>query len=256
MKEYTKPGLFLLMIEIVLAVCITLVTYSVYASVSTTDLQGPYHSVTNSLWPVVFIGLVATTLVIIGALLVLAGRKEFGEHHRKFITYAVIVFIAEFLIVIIFSRQLSFTTLNWIAQGQASHATTIDYLKSTIGATLIDSLVFGTLFGLIWIFSFYHLEDQRGRLFLFLAFATMILVPIVTYLGTSAVINDWISRDILTNQNLNSSSFRTDVLTIAQWNGPTGINLFLLHLLQYLLMFIALYIPYRRIRIGDLKPAR
>jgi hypothetical protein len=256
MNGYTKPGLMVLMIYVVLALCITLATYSLYSTVHL--LQGPHPSFLFNPWPITIIGMVATVLVYLGAIFILSGRKEFGENHRKYTFYAIIIFITYFVLILIFTRSVSLTAFSWITQGQPSNhfASTADYFRTTVLSTLVDSFIIGIPFGLIWVLSLYNLENKKGQLILLAAFVTMILVPIITFIGSITVINSWISQGILdTLANVNASSMKPELFSISTWIGPIGIILLLFWLLQYILMFVALYIPYKRIATGELKPS-
>jgi hypothetical protein len=84
----------------------------------------------------------------------------------------------------------------------------------------------------------------------------MILIPIVTFIGSFTVVNDWITYGTLDNlSNASTSSFmRSDLFSISQWTGPTGIILLLSQFLNCILLFVALYIPYNRIITRELKP--
>lgn len=222
-----------------------------------TGLQGPYPSFRYSLWPLTIIGITTGILVYLGGFFILLGRKEFGETHRKYISYSIIIFLAVSVLVLVFTRSVSLTAFSWITAGQPfSHFTdTADYFRTTVISTLVDSFILGIPLGLIWVLPLYNLENKKGRLILLAAFVTIILVPIVTFIGSYTVINNWISQGILdTLAGANASAMKSELFSIAAWIGPTGIILLLCWLLQYILMFIALYIPYKRIATGELKP--
>jgi hypothetical protein len=250
MKEFTKLGLLLLMIYPVLGSCIIVYTYSAYSSVHLNPPQEPHILGFPNLWPVIIIGSVASIIVIIGGLCVLAGWKEFGERHKRFIIYALVLFAVYFFVVIVFVNVFSSTIANWITAGQGQ--STAAYLRTEMTRSLINSLLTGSLFGLIVVFSLYHLENRKGRFILLVVFAAAILIPVVTYIGSSMVIGGWVSQGLIDSQNQTTTSLNFDLIPVSVWTGTTGILLLLLYLLQFVALFIALYIPYRRIATGAL----
>jgi hypothetical protein len=131
-----------------------------------------------------------------------------------------------------------------------------DYFMTHIISSFIDSLILAIPFGLIWVLGLYNLENKKGRIILLAVYVTMILIPIVTFIGSFSVVNDWITHGTLDNliNATTSSSMRSELFSISQWTGPTGIILLLSQLLNSILVFVALYIPYKRIITGELKP--
>ncbi len=251
MKEYTKLGLVLLMIDLILAIGTTVFMYSVYASVHANDLLGTSPSGLGNIWPATILGFIVSLLLIAGGLCILAGRQEFGEQHKQFITYVLILFVIYFFVIIIFSNVLSSAITDWI---QASNGLSeAKYLQASVTARLIDSLMTESIFGLMIVFSFYSLEDHKGRFILVASYIVILIVPIVTYLGSSAVVNGWVSQGLLdASTNQTAPYVNTDLLPVSAWTGPGGIILLLFYLLQYVLLFVALFIPYRRIATGEL----
>jgi hypothetical protein len=97
------------------------------------------------------------------------------------------------------------------------------------------------------------LENKKGRTILLAAFVFMILIATVTIMSTLLNIIAWNNQGSL--HNLTGQSFSSSQSqSVIPWIGPAGFILLLCYLGEYVLLFIALYIPYQRISRGALQP--
>jgi hypothetical protein len=110
--------------------------------------------------------------------------------------------------------------------------------------------------GLIWVFGLYHLENKKGRMVLFSAYIWMIAIAIITSISSYYLFTDWVASGYFENLSGGSggSSSYSQLVSSSQWIGTTGIISLIGMLIQNMLFFFALYIPYRRISSGDLVP--
>jgi hypothetical protein len=259
MKGYTKTGLLFLMIAVILMLGTALVSFSFYSSFQPTDVQGQNFTSLFRLIPVAILGGLGGLFSLIGAVLILLGRKEYGEQHKKFITYALILFVIMIIATIIFAISIAATVFTWVVSGMNTGTTTLSVtaFKTFMTVTLISTLVMGILSGLLWVFALYQLENKKGRTILMGAYVFMVITATITVVGSISSIDTWISQgtlDAMFNQtSTSSSSMYSQLISSSPWTGTTGIVLVLCQMVEYILLFVALYIPYQRINRGELQ---
>jgi hypothetical protein len=260
MKGYTKTGLLFLMIAVILMLSTALASFSFYSSFHPTNVQGQNITTMFSLLPLAALGGLGGLLSLIGALFILLGRKEYGEQHRTFIKYAIIIFIITIIIMIIVAIMIAVTVYTWVLSGITTGSTTslsVNAFQTFMTLTLISTLISAILTGLLWVFALYQLEDKKGRTILIGTFVMMIITATVTVVSTNNNISNWINQgtlDTLFNQTSTSaSSVYSQLLSSSPWTGSIGIILVICQLVQNILLFIALYIPYQRISRGELQ---
>jgi zinc-ribbon domain len=175
--------------------------------------------------------------------------------------YSLIVFIIIVVISIIFAALIAMTVVSTLVLSGASTPTTtlsMSTFQSFMTVNLANSFIIAVLSGLMWVLALYQLENKKGRTILLVTFVFMILTSTITIINTTRMIDDWRSQGTLNtlfNQSTpSSSSVYSQLLSSTPWTGFTGVILLLCQFLQYLLLFIALYIPYKRINIGELQP--
>jgi len=261
MKGYTKTGLVLLMIGVVLMVCTSLASFSFYASFQPSSIQGSNYSYLFSLIPLAVLGGIASLLSILGGLFILLGRKEFGDRHRKFVTYALIVFLVVIVLTIVFSVWIALTISTFVFQGLTSGSgpQNVNVFHSFISLSLVNALIISIVSGLMWVFGLYQLESKKGRTILFAAYAAMIVTAGITIINSTRIIDAWINQGTLNNvfnqSGSTPSQLYPQLLSSSYWNGPTGLVLLTFQIIQAVLLFAALYIPFQRINKGELQMA-
>ena len=125
-------------------------------------------------------GAIGGLLGLIGLILIIVGRKDYGEKHSKFTIYSLIIFITSIIISVVLSALQSLTSL-----GQS-----ISFDFSNILLTIaIQTIITAILSGLMYLFLLYHLENRIGRYILFAAVFTSIffgfVIAIYNYLNLS-----------------------------------------------------------------------
>jgi hypothetical protein len=260
MKGYTKIGLLFLMVAVILMICTAVASFSFYSSFQPTDGNEQSYTFLLSLLPIAALGGLGALLAFIGALFIVLGRKEFGEQHRKFIMYALILFFIILVIAVVFTAVLALTVTSKMLSGMSTGTAPLDAatFQSYMTLSLTNSFIIAVLSGLIWVLALYHLENRKGRILLLAAFTVMILSAAVTFVGTIRMIDAWRTQgtlDAMLNQTTSlSSTMYSQLLSSTPWTGTTGILLLVCQLLQSILLFVALYIPYKRITTGELSP--
>jgi hypothetical protein len=226
MSGYTKTGLLMLMILIILSLITVLLTFGFYSSFRPADTQ---KSFLPGMVPISMLGLAGGLLTLIGGVLILVGRKEFGEHHSRFIIYALIVFfVSEFISIFI----------------------SVIYIEYPLVWFLVSSFITTILFGLIWMLVLYHLENKKGRTVLLAAFIFIILTATVMVVSTFLNLNAWNSQGSF---NLSQSFLSSQSRYVLPWVGLSGSLLLFCYIGEYTLLFVSLFIPYQRISSGSLQ---
>jgi len=176
-------------------------------------------------------------LVLVGAIFFLLGRKEFGEKHQKNVMYAVYIFLINIVFSIIFTVVISFITFTSISTSTSGIDTSSYPLYFVL--QIIISAILG---GLIIYFALIELEDDLGKKILFTGIISSICVSIITsiyYMGIFGELFGSIS-------STGSSSYST-------FNQSIG-GIGLLSVIPSILYIFALYIPFKRIKEGELAP--
>jgi len=250
MKNYTKNGLLLLLISQIISIISTFLIYSIFYSFDIENITTEnVSSFIFMILPLATIGSIVGILGLVGAILIYVGRKEFGEKHRKFVTYALILVVISIIVQVgivlisIFMSVSSFGQIDFTSETSFSLA----YLGDSMRITYMVTPIAAILSGLIWVFGLYQLEDKTGRLILFAAYASLIVTSIVTTFYGLLNIEEILAMEI----DYSSSS---QLLSNYQWIGQTAIVSLIGNTLTGILFIIALYIPYNRIRSGELTP--
>lgn len=224
MQSYTKTGLLLLLVGMILGLIanVTLFFVSFLTSGSLSDLI-----------PMMISALIAGTgglLMLIGGLLIIIGRKEFGEKHQKYAIYAIVIFVVNIVITSVLSFSLNMMSL---FGGE-----------SLFMVTIIPTVVSAIIGGLVYIFLLHELENQNGRYALFAAYFAAIAVSVVTALYTAGMFEAFFG-----------SAFDPDISSTMSFVARTS-RISILSLIHGVLLLIAAYIPYNRITSGELIPKK
>jgi len=235
----TEKGLLFLIIGTI----VTMI-YGLFSSIISFITQDETVTIIRDFLPIIsFIGVI---LIIIGAIIFLLGRREFGETHQNNVMKAVIIFCINFIIIVILTIIISFVVYSAVSgivsTGEASSSTNViaEPLSYFIIIIAITSAILG---GLMYYFALIELEDERGKNVLFAAIIVSIVISTITSLYIAGILGEIfgsISTDV---SSYSSLSFTQDV-------GKIGI----LGVISNLLFIYALYIPYKRIKDGELVP--
>jgi len=257
MKGYTKKALQLFMITQMLAIVVALILYLSWYSFTPSDISSGYSRSPILLIPIAVIGIIAAIIGLIGAVLFLMGSKEFGELHKRFVFYAVFLFIIYVITMMVITIFTSILTFSYVSQYLTNPNTTFttEVMSQILSVMLITSPIVAIISGLIWVFGLYQLENRTGRVVLFSVYLWMIAIAIFSSISSYLLFNDWINsgyfQNLLNNSSANTSSY-SQLFSSSQWIGTTGVISLAGSLIQSILFFVALYIPYQRITSGEL----
>ncbi|UCF11905.1 MAG: zinc ribbon domain-containing protein [Thermoplasmatales archaeon] len=263
MKGYTKTGLLLLIIYEIIAVIAVIFLYSFWLSFNPENITTEiFSNFFMAIIPGAVIAGIGGLLGLIGAILMLLGRKEFGEKHRKFIFYAILVFVISIVVSVLLAGILMFATFTSLGQTSfpsENPSDMVDFFRNSnyITITAITAPISAALGGLIWIFGLYQLENKTGRIVLFVAYIIMIVTAIAVAISSKLVFENMINSpafEELLNTSSYSSSAYMQLYSSFPWVGTTAIVSLVGNALSNVLLIIALYIPYKRITSGELVP--
>jgi len=204
-----------------------------------------------------FIGLifylVAYILMCIGGIVL----REFGDKHRKFLLISLIILII-MIVVSVIQSAYQYMTISSIAN-EAISAGNFDY--SPIKNVMYFSIVTSIISGLFYVFILHELENKIGKIILYVAYISSIVISIViTYLFIS-VFDSWSAQisDLIANSGSSGSIFDQ---SIGNWNALNKISQGLSNeitkysiysIIPSILWLIAMIIPFYRIHSGELQ---
>jgi MFS family permease len=238
MNGNTQKGLYFLIIG-----SIIIMIYSVINSISSFfTLEITTLMIISFFGIVSFIGLI---LILIGAILFLMGRKEFGEKHQNNVKKAVIIFCINIIAVIALTVVIAFMTYSVLITTTSSSPITSPAENITGPFTIviiIIAVVTTVLGGLIYYFGLIELENETGKKILFAGIISSITISLVTSLVIAGMLGELFG-------SISSDGYPSS-LSLNQNVGGIGI----LGIIPNLLFLYAMYIPYNRIKNGELKP--
>jgi hypothetical protein len=224
MKEYTKPGLLLIIIGILI-------------SMGSTGLMAAGANAPC-------LGALAGLILLIGFILMFIGRKEFGERHAKFVVFALIAFIIGLVIVILGAVIIAIGTVSSAIASEGE----IDYeaLGRSMGTGFTIIVIGGIVFAIGEVLLVYDLESEIGKRLLVLAAIASIVASVAVLALITDKFGDFVRALEKTEEEQEMKrelqKFERESNAIQAF-GLIGTFLFL----------IAYIIPYMRIARGELR---
>ncbi len=261
MDNNTEKGLKVLIIGLILSILDGFLTFF------SNNLKGLEALVLNGLSGI--IGPISFILFIIGIILLFIGRKEFGDKHKKFVTWSLILFIisiiiAVFLVIyIVFSIFSAFSSVSTL-DGDIN----TNFIKDLFFNIILITVIAGIIDATYHLLMVHQLENKKGKTILYAAF----IVTIITVLSVVIIVGPIV--DELTNEINNEanepdsvvwgedySSSQTGAMEsdtssqgIERFN--TQLNLVSsLGIFGQMLFLFAFFIAYKRIKNGELVSA-
>jgi len=190
--------------------------------------------------PLTYVGSIGGLLSLIGIILMVAGRKEFGERHRKFVIYAIVLFIFSMVISAVFISIIIFLA---VVQGFGRDPNVLNYILYVIPIGAI-------LGGLNYIFLLYELESKEGKIILFVAFIVTIITSVIMTINIIPIYEETIGFIYSHAGEITSADITSLTTELTQKISSAGIY----GVINSALLLIAIYIPYGRIKSGGLAP--
>src|SRR2546421_3314301 len=137
-----------------------------------------------------YIGALGSLLVLVGAILVILGRKAFGSAHSRNVLVSILLVILGIIIIGVATVVLVFGTAASIIPGnQPSPAA----MTSAFNNFLIIVAIGAIVFGLANVFFTYAIQDQRGRMLLLGAYGVSIVIQIATFVLISQAVGTFVN---------------------------------------------------------------
>jgi uncharacterized membrane protein len=191
---------------------------------------------------VIGLGLIGDLLSIIGAILVIIGRKPFGRKHSNYTIYSMIIYFAGGVANGIGTLALVFAEVS-IMLNPTSLSAQQQALTSAYNEMLIGGLVGWALIGIAFSLFTYALQNSTGRLLLYIAYAGIVAVYGFVFYVIFPKIASTVSL-VFSSGTYNSAPIRA---LLAQQQ-----QLDLLAFIPAIIYAIAYYQVYQRIAKGEI----
>ena len=199
------------------------------------------------LGPVPLITFIGGILSLIGAILVILGRKAFGPEHSRNAIWSIIIYIVGFVIIIIGVIAFAFAIISATIASRSGNMTDLTViaqaLTSSFDGLLIAGIVGGAVSSIAYVLFTYQLQNRNGRIILWAAYASSIAIGIINAIIVSALLSDAVQRSIA------GGIFNPDPLRALQ-NQLQALGL--LGFIPAALYATALYLVWSRIGRGEL----
>ena len=201
------------------------------------------------------IGIIGGFLTLIGLIFMFIGRKEFGNRHRKFVIGAIILFIITIIVAVIFVFFIVFAVMSTIDYDSAS---IVDF--SPFKNLFLMTPIIAVIGGITNVFLVHELEDQKGKLILYLAFFVTLFLSFYIAFEGMKIADEWIEDIDKTLQEERESSLFYFDLSSTIGDQTTEFQQKLsrisaIGIIGQLFYLVAYLLPYNRIKSGDLAPS-
>ena len=184
------------------------------------------------------------------------GRKEYGEKHRKYVIIAGIIFLISIIFAVLLVVGLVISMFSMASEIQFEQTVDLSFfsyffLIIPIGAFLNSLFMF---------FLLYNLEDDIGKKFLISGIIIAMVVTIFLSFVTFQIANDWIiyAEDSINEMIKDPPHFsftaESEIQDIFNRFTSDISSINLIGIIPNVFYLIAIYIPYKRIKSGELKP--
>lgn len=185
------------------------------------------------------IGLIGSLLSLIGAILVILGRRAFGPVHSRNVVVAVIVFILSIVAIIIAGIVFAVVT---VSSFLGTVPTAAD-LVGAVNALLIGAIVVAILGGIAQVLFTYEIQDRPGRYLLFGGFVASVTLQVAIYFVVSPLMPSAIA------QSLAGGTFNPDpIIALQDQSNAYAV----LAVVADLLWAAAYYLVWSRINRGEI----
>ncbi len=191
------------------------------------------------------IGVVGGLLTLIGAILVILGRKAFGSAHARNVFISILLFI----VGIIFVGVAAVVLVNAIATGFLGGTPNPAAVSSALNNYLIILAVGSIIGGLASIFFTYELQSKPGRMLLFAGYGASVAINI----AASFVISQTIPTVLAAMFPGGTYNPTAAAAALADFSARVR-SLALLSVIPALLYSAANYIAWSRINRGEIPP--
>ncbi len=185
------------------------------------------------------IGIIGSLLSLIGAILVILGRRAFGPAHARNVVVAVILFILSIVALIVAAVVFAVVTVSSLLGTVPTPAD----LAGAVNAFLIGAIVVAILGGIAQVLFTYEIQNRPGRYLLFGGLVASVALQIAIYFVIAPLMDAAIA------QALAGGTFNADPVLALQSQGNTYA---ILAVIADLLWAAAYYLVWSRISRGEI----
>jgi len=196
--------------------------------------------------PVTLLGAIGGILTLIGAILVIVGRKAFGTAHRRKVVVSVVLFCVGLATAVIGAVVILVVAVGEVRPGMTEAQLTL-LLGNAFTNLLIVAAAGSFVSGLASVFFTYALQKTEGRVVLWAAYGATVGVQIAVLAATLPLVPtlaSQVAHEIVTTGTVDSAELGDAV-------GGAGMGLSLLSVVPAVLYAAAYYLAWRRIDRGE-----
>ncbi|HYT17347.1 MAG TPA: zinc ribbon domain-containing protein [Thermoplasmata archaeon] len=189
------------------------------------------------------IGIVGFLLLLIGAILVILGRKAFGSTHARNVVLAIVLYFVGIIIGII--AGVLFAAALFSAVASQNPAAVASALASAFNTLLVGAIIAAAVSGIASVLFTYALQKQIGKMLLWAGYAANLVISIAVF----AIIGPLISNAVA--QSTSGGTY--DPAPIVALQGQLS-ALGYLSVVPALLFAAATYLAWSRVSHGEIPP--
>src|SRR6266705_2009126 len=146
------------------------------------------------LGPVPIITFVGSILALIGAILVILGRKAFGASHSRNAIWSIIIYAVGIVVIIVgaiaFALSVITATISTNTGTGPNIATLSQALTSAFNTLLITVVISSVIFGIAQVLFTYAIQNQNGRIILWAAYASSVAISVIDVIIISQLLSN------------------------------------------------------------------
>lgn len=191
------------------------------------------------------ISLIGDLLLLIGAILVIIGRRAFGAAHSRNVIVALLLYIFAFIGVVALAVVLAFSIAAAIRTSSTDPTGSANAIANALNSFLIGAIVVGAIDGIASVLFTYALQQRIGKAVLWAAFVAGVAISIAVFAIVSSAFASAIA------QATSGGTFNRAPLDALR-NQISGLGL--LSAIPALLFSAATYLAWSRVNRGEIPP--
>jgi hypothetical protein len=186
-----------------------------------------------------FIGLIGLVLTLVGAILVILGRRVFGRAHARNVVLSLVLFVGGVVAVVVLAVVFAFTLAPALVGGTPDIAA----VRSAFTTYFYGTAIVAVASGLASVLFTYALQKPAGKVLLWAAYVASSALSVAMLLILGPAVGDAFASAIQSG-SLNLAALDAALASADQWS--------LLEAAPSLLFAAANYLAWDRIRRGEL----
>ena len=188
------------------------------------------------------IGILGGLLSLIGAILVILGRKAFGSTHARNVVIAIVLFFVGIIIIVIAAVLFAAAVITANAQTPAALAAVF---ASAFNTLLIGAIIGAAVGGIASVLFTYALQKQSGKMLLWAGYVANLAISIAIF----AIIAPLVSNAV--SQATSGGTYNSAPISALQAQAS---GLGYLSVIPALLFAAATYLAWSRVSHGEIPP--